>query len=647
MSLNILLPLPLILAAAVGSTLPGHLEKKPNLTQLQLRAVVPPRSGKVKDTPLRVVLPPTHRPVAFAAQKAPNLWNAPSGRAAASSHLQIGQLDGALASSVARVTKQPPGAGACEAVKLTESPDCGCASYPMPDATLNNKNVWYYQPLHAFGDEQSARNFAITVTPKVPLLYPFHDPTVHPVQGWFYDNGNFHGAVDYVKTADQYGPGKDPSFPVHASGDGVVIAVFWDSWSGNIVILEHTAPDGSKVRTSYFHLRNGFDHDLAQAKQTVAVSDPTANQNKYLKYANLPSPSSLLWGTNAQKILVKAGDKVLRGQQIAWSGDTGPGGAGAGLNVDGTPTDPNTANNHLHMMVAVPDPKSPGDWVQVDAFGVYNTLDNSNGTNCYDLDEKPAYARLIAPFPPSFHNLPADALFKYWGYYTGMGMAPQTFSFYRAGGQLLAAGAFQWGLSTDWYAYAYMTMADSQTKFDAFFKQGYRPREVSIVMDDSNQPRVNHIWKKMAGESFYEWLDMSDDVWLAKWNDLVKQKGFRVEDHFEWSNDGKRHHAGIFVKDGVTDFYELHGLSAAGFQSKFDDYFKQGYQLVDVNTAEIGGQRSYGGIWMKRPGAFMAYVDMSADDYQSIFWTLHQQGYQLSKVQGYGGGNLFGAIWTK
>jgi hypothetical protein len=228
-----------------------------------------------------------------------------------------------------------------------------------------------------------------------------------------------------------------------------------------------------------------------------------------------------------------------------------------------------------------------------------------------------------------------------------MGMAPQTFSFYRAGAQLLSAGAFQWGLSTDWYAYAYMTMADAQSKFDAFFKQGYRPREVSIVMDDANQPRVNQIWKRMTGESFYEWLDMSDDVWRAKWDDLVKQKGFRVADHFEWSNDGKRHHAGIFVKDGVTDFYEWQDLSIADLQSKFDGYLRQGYQQVDTNTAEIGGQRSYGGIWMRRPGSFMAYVDMNADEYQSIFWALHQQGYQLSKVQGYGGGNLFGAIWTK
>src|SRR5205085_12435590 len=106
-------------------------------------------------------------------------------------------------------------------------------------------------------------------------------------------------------------------------------------------------------------------------------------------------------------------------------------------------------------------------------------------------------------------------------------------------------------------------------------------------------------------------------------------------------------HAAIFVKDGQSDFYEWHNLSPSAFQKNFDDYFKKGYQLQDINAAEVSGHRSYGGIWMKKPGYWMTYFDLSAQDYQSTFWSLQLQGYRLWKIQGYGDSNLFAAIWTR
>ncbi len=634
------------LLAAAGS--PALTKLHPAVDDTRLQIARPGQKAKPHaDTPLHTA-PPVKREK-FAARKGAPIWSTAAGHAALTSRMLLGPVDGKLAASLKNTKPMSPvgpAMGGCEAVTITENPDCGCASYLQPDQ-IAGKSVWYLQPLHAFGDEQSARNFAITVTPKVPLVYPFHDPSVHAGQGWLYGDRSFHGAVDYSKSGDQYGPGKDPTFAVHASGDGVVVAVFWDSWSGNIVTIEHTAPDGSKIRTNYFHLRNGHDHDVAQALKTDPGTDPSGKPARYLKYAKLASKYPLLWGTNAQTIMVKAGDKVVRGQQIAWSGSTGPGGAGAGLNLDGTPTDPNTGNNHLHMMAAVPRPNGDGNWVQVDMFGVYNTLDNASGTDCYDLGQNPAYARLMAPFPPSFDNLPADTFLKYWSYYTGMGMVLQTFSVHRHGGDVLTSGSFQWGIENDWYVYFYLHANDAQAKFDDFLKKGYRPREISVTLDDSKQPRINMIWKKMHGESFYSWTNLSDADWMAKWNDLVKKQGFRVEDHFEWSNDGKPHHAAIFVKDGQSDFVELHNLSSPGFQTDFDKYFKQGYQLQDINAAEGAGARTYGGIWMKKPGYWMTYYDQTPAQYQSNFWTLQLQGYRLWKIQGYADSGLFAAIWTK
>jgi hypothetical protein len=633
-----------LVAAAGGSPVPQHLTSIPDLTQLHLRShpKAPPKHLEEK--------PPKHapltKPAPFSAHGAPAHWSSAAGHAALTKHSAVGHLDGKLAAAMSHHRKPKhktgPGAGACEAVTITENPDCGCASYGIPDQTAGKTPV-YLQPLHAFGSEQSARNFAITVAPKLPMTYPFHDPSVHPVQGWFYSSGDFHGAVDYMKDGDQYGGGKDPSFPVHAIADGRVVTVVWDSWSGNIVVIEHVAHDGSKYRTAYFHLRNGFKHDLAQALKTDPGKDPSGSPAKYLKFAKLPNPSHQYWGTEAQKILVKPGQTVHRGQQIAWSGDTGPGGAGKGLNDDGTPSDSNTANNHLHLMTAVPHPTQAGNWVQVDPYGVYGQI----GDDCYDLDAGPAYARLFAPFPPSFNNLPADAFLKYWSYYLQMGMVLQTLSVHRHGGDVLTSGSFQTGIENDWWVYFYLPRAEAQAKFDAFFKKGYRPRELSVTPDDSGQPRFNMIWKKMKGESFYAFFDLTDADWQKKWDDLVKKQHYRVEDQFEYGGaGGSRHHAAIFVKDGPADFYELHDTSFAQFQKSFDDYYKKGYQLQDFNAALLAST-TYGGIWRKKPGYWITHFDVSPADYQNIFWDLQNKGYRLWKIQGYADSQKFGAIWTK
>jgi hypothetical protein len=63
-------------------------------------------------------------------------------------------------------------------------------------------------------------------------------------------------------------PGVDPGFPVHAIADGTVITSSWDptGFLGNVVVIEHTAPDGTRYRSIYAHLRNGATTDCENSK---------------------------------------------------------------------------------------------------------------------------------------------------------------------------------------------------------------------------------------------------------------------------------------------------------------------------------------------------------------------------------------------
>ncbi len=530
-----------------------------------------------------------------------------------------------------------------------------CCNYNQPDQ-LAGTDVMYRQPRSVFGTESAAREFAGTVRAGLPMFLPFRDPDVVASHGWIYNGSdrNFHGAVDYSKKKDATGPNIDPAFQVRSIADGVVVAVFWDDWSGNIVTIEHTAPNGDLYRSNYKHLRNGLGNDLAQARGLPKVKpedrfDDEGNATsryKYELFANLPNPSTRHWGTNGHTIQVEVGDHVRAGQLIGWSGNTGPGGAGKGLNDDGTPKNSDTANNHLHLMVAVPDPNNAGDWVQADPYGVYGQIKESE---CYDLLDTPAYVRLFAPFYPSFHNVPATYLSFYWDYYTGMGMGLQTVSLHRKGNQVLASGAFQRGLPPAWYMRMYMTGADYQSWFDTYGAQGFRPREISVTHDGAGQPRFSVIWKKIQGEGVVAYHGMTDGDWAARWQEHVVNGGMRVDERAAYRQGNGRRLAAVFVKGGggPSGFAELHYMTGADYQQKVNEFAGQGMLPVRAEAEELPEGLRFGAIWQKLPGQWAARHGLTPAQYQSTFEDMAEEGFRLWDVQGYDDSGRFIAIWTK
>ncbi len=534
-------------------------------------------------------------------------------------------------------------------VSLTDSK---CCSFTLPD-DVAGKDISYYNPSAPkayFATPADAEAFAASVRASMPLFLPFHDGDVVFGQGWVYGSGGFHGSVDYVKKSSAYGPGIDPTFEVRAAGDGKVVTVEWSHWLGNVVIIEHTAPNGDRYRSVYMHLRNGYDNDIANAQSmTVSEKDKEKDEDgnygrkyRYYLYANKSSHSQQEWGTNAQKIKVKPGDDVHAGEVIAYSGNTGYGGAGWGLDNDGNATDSNTANNHLHFQVTAPFPGTD-DWVFVDAYGVYE----QTGSGCYDLLDETDYVRLLAPFYPSFHNVPVDYVTNYWGYYTGMGMALQTISVHRRGSSVLASGSFQWGLPSTWYARLYMTADDYQHWFDTYDQMGFRPREIQVAKDGSGQPRFTVIWKKRQGEGYVAHHNLSDADWNAKWQEYVVQGKMRVEDRAAYQLGNQRLWAGVFVKDQSPGFYELHYMPSDTFNARFAKYYDEGFRLWSVDPEELSGGIRYGAIWRPMPGAWPARHGLSPAEYQAEFLKYAGQGYRLHRIRGYANSDRFAVIWRK
>ena len=487
------------------------------------------------------------------------------------------------------------------------------------------------------------QDFAASVKVSMPFFFPYKHSKVGIWQGWQYNNGNMHNAIDFGKSGVQNG--EDPAFGVYAVANGKVTEVYWSNSGGNIVKIEHTAPNGQKYRSIYLHLRNGLTHDVNKAKN-IPVADPNdagARDVKYKKYAQKANPDPLFWGTESQKLKVSAGQNVQAGQMIAYAGNSGFGGAGWGLDSDGTLADccENSKNVHLHFEMEI---LHEGSWVKIDPFGVY--AKSSGNTGCYELGATSPFPRFFAPFYPSFHNVGSDKVANYWGYYTDMGMGLQTLSLHRDGGSVKASGAFSWQAPKPFYFRMYMTSAQFDQYFNEYHGKGYRPRQLDVTYDSNGNPRYTVIWTKRQGEGYYTYYGLDDAAFGQKWDQHVKQQKMRVEDHVTYMAGGKRRHAVIFTSKG-SGFYCYYGMSSAAFNAKFDELHKQNWMLVSMHAFENGNSKTFGGVWQPRNKAYAAYYGLSPAQYQAKFNALSAQGYSLHKIQGYNNSDAFAAVWMK
>ena len=81
----------------------------------------------------------------------------------------------------------------------------------------------------------------------MPLYVPYRHRKATVWQGFYYNNGNYHGSIDYGKTG--ISRGEDPAFGVYSIAAGTVVDVGWTNGGGNFVTIEHTAPNGFKYRS--------------------------------------------------------------------------------------------------------------------------------------------------------------------------------------------------------------------------------------------------------------------------------------------------------------------------------------------------------------------------------------------------------------
>ncbi|MBK8426534.1 MAG: serine hydrolase [Lewinellaceae bacterium] len=201
-----------------------------------------------------------------------------------------------------------------------------------------------------------------------------------------------------------------------------------------------------------------------------------------------------------------------------------------------------------------------------------------------------------------------------------------------------------------WVARHNLSSAQYQAEFNTWTGQGYRLSQVSGY-SDNGQDRYAAIFEKEAGPAWVAKHGLTGAQYQAEFNTLTGQ-GYRpvIVSGFPSGNQAK--YACIFIKENnAPQWVSKHGMTGAQYQTEFDKWVGQGYQLADVSGYTVSGTAYFAAIWEKKAGApqWKAKHGLTSAQYQTEFNDMNSQGYRLYKVSGYSSGNSarFAAIWRK
>jgi hypothetical protein len=157
------------------------------------------------------------------------------------------------------------------------------------------------------------------------------------------------------------------------------------------------------------------------------------------------------------------------------------------------------------------------------------------------------------------------------------------------------------------------------------------------------------IFEKIGGPAWQAHHGMSAATYQTTFNTLVAQ-GYRLTCVSGYEASGQANYAAIWTQSGGATWQAHHGMTAAQYQTTFNQLVSQGYRLLFVSGYGVNNQDFYAACWDQSPGAaWQAHHAMTAAQYQTTFNQLVAQGFRLRWVSGYvvNNSDLYAAIWDK
>lgn len=193
-----------------------------------------------------------------------------------------------------------------------------------------------------------------------------------------------------------------------------------------------------------------------------------------------------------------------------------------------------------------------------------------------------------------------------------------------------------------------LTGAQYQQQFNAFRNKGYRPHQVESY-NGRQGVRYAVIFRKQAGPAYSAYHGLSAADHQQRMDTLSKQ-GYRPRNVSVVSVGGQRRYTALYDKADIGAWQAKSVLTAAQYQQAFNANAEKKRQLVYLNAYVHGGQPHFSAIWSsKANGAYKARHGLTGSQYQSEWQSATGAGLLTRDVTGYGvgGSARYAAIWSK
>ncbi|MER7501237.1 hypothetical protein AB0L05_10300 [Nonomuraea pusilla] len=191
-------------------------------------------------------------------------------------------------------------------------------------------------------------------------------------------------------------------------------------------------------------------------------------------------------------------------------------------------------------------------------------------------------------------------------------------------------------------AYHGVTGAQQTAKFEQLRAQGYRPITVNV----SDGERYAAVWVK--GGSSSAWLmyqGMSASGYQKRFDAAVKD-GFQPVSVSATGADGSAVFAAVFEKKGGA-FLARSGLTPAQFAAANRDAAGRGLALTSVDVYGTAGDLRYVAVWAANPGGTWYYTyGKTAAQHQAEFQSRVKAGYRPVRIA-VGPDGTYTAVWRK
>ncbi|WP_454831106.1 peptidoglycan DD-metalloendopeptidase family protein [Pseudoxanthomonas wuyuanensis] len=390
------------------------------------------------------------------------------------------------------------------------------------------------------------------------------------------------------------------------------------------------------------HVVDGFDKRISGCKD-LAASEKKNNyvwiehpNGEWTKYTHMTK------GSSSGKAKLKVGQSVTAGTYLGDEGDVGC-----------------ASGDHLHFEVGVP--KASDGISTVGGFLTDNDGSKRNripricgiGGNYFVSGQSYQARKVPGNLKPGAkevarHGVPARDYQCLFDQAVNAGYALEWIDGFDVGGNVYYNAVFRPKGNAGWAAFHGLTAAQHQQRFNEYTGKGYRPHQVESYLGQGGV-RYAAIYRKQSGPAYSAYHGLDTNAHQARMDALTKD-GYRPRNVSVVSSGSQRRYTALYEKADIGSWQAKSQLSAAEYQQAFNSNAQHGRQVVYLNAYVHRGQPYFSAIWSsKANGPYKARHGLSSAQYQSEWQGNTSAGLLTRDVTGYssGGSARYAAIWRK